>query len=773
MAKSNTNASALKHKERREAKPHSLLTDRVSLKVKGDNYPIELDRLRFYGCNLDGKLDESRQQGLDQFRKSLHESLRSNGSNATWYNLYRALEQYLMHCDSIGLLPFSKEGFRSYNCMLWARIRAYNPHKAMWQYEDSEVLGITEKSARAMNNYVRSALQRCGVFDNAWALQLKPFSRRGITPHTAYSYNELLLITRRLLSYFSDLVEGILKSKSTTKPVNVTVDGVTWQVGGGISDVKTHLGEINFQTPFNHAMVSAYYLLAYFTAFNDAPLKSLCRPIQRTGKSKIERSEEWYSLNAKKSRVSGKTVTAEVGGDVINGKILKNGYTFLEQLHTLSDKFHDESDGLLLYLLDRNGKPHPLTDRCFQFINLSQELWLTSELRIKTVEPLLRTFRQLVNSCSYEKVWQDFASDRVRRKSIDVSKHPRYPTIKIAFALLDMLSLGKARLKNITLPLTLYEDRSIITAKFKYDDGTSGELKIPAQYRIFLELLISFSKQWKPDFKSHAHYLLPWKGNKNVGFTPWSGLAPGKMLSKMLKELGLLSGDYLINLNSSRLRESNATLARHKQRNELAVNQILQNSLDIQLQSYSTEYPSDNQRIMSQSMQVIEGLKSGDWEEVEEVKQNVAMKLKLPLLTFDESRKHNVNITISGIGCKGGDTTKQTAQDTRTKRQGLDPRYQLHCSQYDQCITCPNAHLIDDADAMWRLLSFVELLKEAEDLNGDCYTVSLGETVRQINLILHANISKKTLEKAQNKLRNEGRHPYWTSPHNLTVPRKL
>lgn len=765
MAKNAAAKKIRQHNAQRETAATTLpVTDLRLVTMKGLSY-FDLELLMRQGCKVDGVILHDRKLYIDRFIRKLHKSLREGGSNETWLGRIYSLKAYLSHCDQQGVEAMAEEGYHSYYHQLWQRVREYDPYKPLWLYQENEEVGLKESAARKLLDRVKSALQISGSFKASWEAQLSTFSSQE-EPYKAYSQRELNTTLDRLLSYFGQLTAAIVKTDSPEAAIEVQVDGEMFVISGK----KRPKGHVDVHTPFNQAMCSAYYLLAFFTAFNSSPLLDICRPLQRISDKKSDRTEEWFELTAYKRR--GKTdVRAVVGGevtanDVAELKVARSGWGFLVLLQTLSEAYHPESDGVLLYLLDLNQQPVAMTLQNLKASKLSQTLHLTIDNRSGVATPLLLTFNQLLDCQSYDRIYVDSEAGRVRRekKSLQVWSKRVTP---VAFALIDAIQLSNAPLKNIVLPITLEEDESLLIANFCYSDGTPGSLRLEASYRPFLERMIVYaeSRNYGPKSKK-PRYLLPLGGKGNTGTYQWQRLVPSL---STLSDYGIQSGDYLLNLSSSRFRQTAAGIARTKNNStELHIALILQNSLSTIFTHYSDDNPDDNRRVMHQALMVIERLAKG--QSLEQAKSLVAESLNMEVLTIDQLNARSARSNVAGTFCDGGKHPEQRKTARRAKKlKALDRDEQLACFQYDQCIECRHGKLVDDLNAIWRLLSFAECIDEAADRFPAQHQKNLGESVRRIHLAIAHNLSEPTISAAHHKLATQGRHPYWQSIENVII----
>ncbi|WP_017219810.1 hypothetical protein [Moritella dasanensis] len=773
MAKSKTREAAKSIMKRKTGNIKLLEPDIIKIKQGNQITLFDFNILRREGTFKDARVVKSYKKPIDKLKKRMYELRREGQADITLYPVLYRFKRYMFLCYKWKCDPFSEDGYRNYHTHLRQRIECRQAHKPLWQYQDGEEVGITEGTAGALLTSLRKALGASGVFKQSWDIQLSIFSKSNI-PFTAYSSSELDVIIRRLLTYFTQLTQAIIETGNPNCTVAVNIDGVSWEV-------KSNTAASGFRkeiicclsSAFNQAMVAAYYLTAYFTAFNTCVLEGLCRPLIRTSTTKDERTKEWVELFGTKVRAKNKDVTAIMGGDVTEGKVKKSGLSFITLLETLSTEFHRSENGLLLYLLDSLDHPLVMTSAKLKGGDLAANLGLYCDKRAQCVPALKYQFFMLLNENFYDRIIVDENSIVHRNKTKNKAPFKRLNVI--AHLLIDAVQISSVRLKDICFPIKIRDEKGMTIALFHYFDRSEGELIIPAEHRDILDLFISWKLASNSLGKIYLFsYISTIDGRKNR-LSPFMGYGfSGYMKDqKVLSNAGLSTSDYLIDLTSSRFRETAAMVARKKQGSGLAVSVILQNALATQYRSYNAEHPETNMRVMSQSMQVLERLRAGDLD-IEAAKEALADDLGIPVLTIDECRAKNGKANIAGTFCKPGSQHPQhTAQVKRANGIGLDKRYQLSCTQYDKCIGCKHAKLVDDVDAIYRLLSFTDLLSEAEEHYPGRYQQSLAPVVQKIHRVIHANIPKNTVKQAVARLDSQGRHPYWNAVDNLTIPIRI
>lgn len=274
-------------------------------------------------------------------------------------------------------------------------------------------------------------------------------------------------------------------------------------------------------------------------------------------------------------------------------------------------------------------------------------------------------------------------------------------------------------------------------------DGTSVEVYIENKYQQFLEDIVNFALTRQNISSTKPSYLLP------LGLTrqtlQWEGIIPN---TNYLSDYGIAPGEFFVSLRSSQFRETAAKLARRKtNRTELQVSQILNNQYMTVIKHYSEVNHYDNQLILAQGLSVIEAVSQG--HAIKQAKDIVAIESDMKVIKFEELTFNKA--TLNGIG--------MACTDNKSIRE--DEPYNSPCFDYESCIKCKYAKLIDDVEPLYRLLSFLECMEESWLYYPDRFTQNIGKSIELYRKVIAENIPKSTLEAAQLKLDSAGRHMLW------------
>lgn len=771
MAKSTVNYKAQQYNKNVESSINDLPIDRITIEVNNQRRVIDCSLLRVSSVETHGDIIEERKSFIDTYVRNLHKHIKDGGSQTSLERYYMGFKRYLRHCDENLVNPMNKEGYLSYHNYLWERVRNSDVFKPLWLYENNEELPFTEASAKGEIGFVKKSLLLCNVFSDSWSAQLPMFQPNN-NPIESYSENEIKLLLSRLLSFFAQITTSIIRTNDPFSPIDISIDGTLITVGKPECRGKHFSNSSHLGFPINQAMIAGFFLMSYFTAMNSTPLLSICRPLIRISSKKIDRTEEWFEFEAYKRR-GNHDVYALVGGDVserITGKALKSGYQFIILLETLSNMFHSHSNGSLLYLLDKDENPIPISPtRDAYCLKLEVLLHLVSDNNLRAIEPLINTFYNLVNNQKYDHIKTHKKGNYVKR-TVKKARHWRAMAGGISFAILNCIIDGDIDIRKVTLPLTIKEESDCYIVSGTLLSGELSSFEIKKEYKnIFDDIVFFTMERYKHCQKKKCPHKMLTPELKSGILVPIEGLVPNGMGFNKLSDYGIRNGDYFLELQNAKFRKANAMLARVKTNSSLiSVQQILHNSINVQLAHYCEDNPERDKQIVHQALLVIERLAKG--EELELAKKNVAKYLEMDVLTYESINKFRGYTTIAGTFCSYGSTPSHNQQSYRVKKmQLLDKNYQLHCSQYDECIGCSSCKMVDEVDAVYKLLSFIECLKDAEHLYRSQFEVNLGEVIQKINLAINVNLSKRTVLKARELLRLNGRHIYWTSTLSLTI----
>jgi hypothetical protein len=130
-------------------------------------------------------------------------------SDATINYKLTYFKSYICFCDKQGVDPFSKVGYLAYmgnDGELWRQVSlSVSKNNFMFQYEDGEELGITEKSAGGIKRTVDDVLTSLNFDTKKLQINLHKFFNCFEDSTKPYDPKEWKLALRRLNFYFTSL----------------------------------------------------------------------------------------------------------------------------------------------------------------------------------------------------------------------------------------------------------------------------------------------------------------------------------------------------------------------------------------------------------------------------------------------------------------------------------------------------------------------------------------------------------------------------------------
>lgn len=718
----------------------------------------------------------------------------------------QTLKRYITFCDVKNLDPFCQAGYLAYagNAGHLRHLvkAAIEPKTYQFQYENGEVCGLGEPAAYDTKMHLDKVLSLLDFDVSDWQATIKPFSRQINESTTPYTSSEWYALVKKTQFFFFSIANQLIdfKEKNPALPMpstmgNIVVDrinncDITITVGGG-----------NLQngasTPFNQCMAAAYTLFAYYTAFNDTAIKDVRHPIKVITSKTEGRTSKIAQVRAYKGR-SAKDVQAlfstseehlhEEANDDTAGFIIAdinkrdkvgyaNGIKFLETLRLLSKAYSDDPFDTLIYFLDKNGEKAKvkISDALRK---LSQHLNLLSERRGVLTEHLVKTYIDIVENNKmtiFKWIYEDDGSKIMNKQIVDLGQTTSTKrTIPIAYAALSCMT--DSPLRNALLPLdySKKDDNGEITVTFKYLNGTESKFNVAAKYRSFLELVERYAAAKNPlpsgrgsRSSTRPAFLLP-LGKASETYQWREGETP--ITADMLSICGIGYGDYFLNINSRRIRVTHSDLEYTPEDNGRAVQTVLQNTAATADKRYRNGHPTSNNKQISQGMLTLTHIANGKTrkEAVEQVKQ----ELKIPVLEYETWKLRNQPTNPNGIVCDGEidlateknwhHAARKFAEDKGIITKGQN----ITCYQYDLCVFCKSAKLVDDPYAIYKLLSFLDALGESIDQYPERASIIQLKIERfQAHL---DDLSLETLEQAEKLLEENGRYPLFDSLSSVT-----
>ncbi|MEF1338078.1 hypothetical protein REH81_15035, partial [Vibrio rotiferianus] len=314
-------------------------------------------------------------------------------------------------------------------------------------------------------------------------------------------------------------------------------------------------------------------------------------------------------------------------------------------------------------------------------------------------------------------------------------------------------------LKGILLPLTYSEidNDGSATVSFNYRSGEVGYFKVPASDLTLIKGIEQFAKEKADKQPKKYERLLLARTSNNVP-SDWEGISP--ISATLMNTWSIEPNHYYISLQSSRWREMSSNQA-YAEGGIQAVQSLLQNKRGTIEKSYANGLPLHNKVILSQGIEVIGNLFDND---LEQAKAAVAKRRGIPMLTYEEGEKKR-KTNPNGIACDGKQVMidgKNTQRETNYAL-GAD----LPCAEFDMCYKCQSAKAVDDVDAIYKLISTIDVFKEGLDMFPD----SKGDVLEKIEAYEYTldGASDDVFDEAMKKFNTQGRHPRVSIDHAILL----
>jgi len=709
-------------------------------------------------------------------------------------------KSYICFCDKQGVDPFSKVGYLSYmgnDGELRRQVSlAISKNKFYFQYEHGEEFGITERSAADIKCTVDFVLRALNVYFEKIQINLHKFYSRSEDSTKPYDPKEWEVALRRLNFYFTSLATQLISfrnehpTKSLPVYLNVDVDCINGEyvsiLCGGNNKGTGHVGYSSI-SPFSQCMAAGYFLFAYYTAFNTSSILDVSHPIKSIKLDKEGRTSKFVQIRAYKARAA-KEVEAlfhsneyerEHAGVILaslskrdrNG--IQNGLTFIRVMSLFSKVFSSEKYGRLFYELDKQHNHTRLNiNDAAHYISIN--LGLYNVEREQLTDHFIEQFKSVVEKgvlFQYTAITSPTTGFRVMRRGQRKLTRSKVYLIKLAYAVLTCLT--DVQIDSIIMPLYYSEkdEDGNINVSFNFDDGGKGCFNVPAKYKAFIKRLEEYSNIYNPiptlngsELNGQKYpYLLPLGCRLN---TYKCEKIKGLISMDMLHECGIRSFNFYLGLTASRIRKTTSHLEYMEKDKGFAARMILQHSIETQSKAYGDGHPTENKKIISQSMQVLVEISQGTSRDY--AINNVKQHLNIPVLSYEKYKERNMPTNPNGVSCDGKPDfiggTKNLHYPARKFAQNnniINHAGDIPCYQYDLCMFCKNAQLVDDPYVVYKLLSFIDALSDSIDYFPERKDITIRKIKQFQSHIVHLPLS--TIDAAQELMLENGRYFMFTS----------
>ncbi|HGF3774357.1 TPA: hypothetical protein ACF37B_003238 [Vibrio parahaemolyticus] len=728
---------------------------------------LDISHLAHHCCDLNNKLIRGRITLLRQFAKKTQDYVKYGNSIHTVSGIYATFQSYIRYCDSHNVNPFTKAGYLSYfgnDGELRHQIKTYTPSLRLWQRNSGDEIGIKESTVSGMVTYVIQALVWCGIDAGNWRYSHRPFNR-SVTPFKAYSKTDEQIIVTRLSDLFFGISTQLIAHKTENLPLPeklaVSIDfNEQIEVLLFPTSLKSHLkGKVNASAAFNIAMGAAYHLLCYFTSLNHSVVRSVCHPIKIETESR-ERTLKTIKIRGFKARANRNVsalVSNETDEHIVFDVEKKTGVAFIETLAELSSCFGGTKG--LLYTLTEDVQ---ISDSFYlPEINrhLIKQLNLVTSYRILNLpwfSELFYTYQQN-KAIELKTVRTETERAIVMKRTYSIRKeNATRNTLNISYCILSCFT--DKPLKGILLPLSYSErdDNGNIQVSFFYHDGKQGYFDMPAGYLPLVKDIESWATtRADAQSKSQPRFLLR-TGSLSEHAKQWDGINP--LSSAFIKRISVEPNDYFLTLQSSRFRETTSS-QEYREGHLSHLKHLLQNTLATLEKHYANGHPETNKCIISQAIQVLERIAAG--HSLEQAEDQVKENLRIDMLTHTEWLKNKVITNPNGVICTGKQNLKEGKNTQRATNKAM--QQDLPCSEFDMCHKCKSAKAVDEPNAIYKLISFIDVLREALDRHPNA-SRDVQEKINAFEYTLEG-ASSDVLEEAMQKFNKSGRHPRITMNH--------
>ncbi|MBE3839620.1 hypothetical protein HJ171_20715 [Vibrio parahaemolyticus] len=315
-------------------------------------------------------------------------------------------------------------------------------------------------------------------------------------------------------------------------------------------------------------------------------------------------------------------------------------------------------------------------------------------------------------------------------------------------------------LKGALLPLR-YSDKDKdgnIQVSYLYDNGEQGSFNIPVTELSLVKDIEAWAKKRADKApKNHTRYLFRY-GNIKIHPKQWEGVNP--ISSNQVKRWSIEANDYFITLQASRFRQT-TSIQEYEDGHLSHLKNLLQNTLATLERNYANGNPETNKKIIYQAIKVLERISSGISLEVAKVE--VAKELGIKMLTHDEWLQKKTPTNPNGVMCNGKQVLKYGKSTQRATNKAIGR--ELPCSEFDICYKCNSARAVDEPNAIYKLISFIDVLKEALDR----FPEAKYKVIEKIDAYEYTleGATTEVYEEAMNRFNKYGRHPRVTSDHAL------
>lgn len=736
-------------------------------RISNKQTQFDVSHLLHLGCNKESEKTDSRSVFIRRFCEKANQYVSNGNSAQTVTTSYENLHYYLVFCDAVDVDPFTESGYLKFagnDGELRHRIKLFSPSKRLWEYNHSDELGIKESTASAILAVLRIALDWCGLPVFAWALLHRGYAGE-TTPYKGYSEEEEDLLVTRLSCLFFTLAPQLIAAKENNTPLPETLP-IVIALGEHeeLVSIPTSLDSkqgrtskdgtsVNVGAAFNLTMGAAYHLMCYFTSLNDSNIRNIAHPI-KVHTEERDKSLQVVKVSSYKPRAN-KEVDALLVGDQFDVD-KRDGVKFIRLLELLSKLYGNSEDGSeLIFTLNNNADVNHTFDLTKINKKLVNQLHLLSQYRTGNLpwfKELFYTYRNK-QAITLKKTINHLGRTVVHKKVQAITKSKaKQGATNSAYCILSCYT--DLPLKGILLPLSYSEKNSDgnVNVSFNYRNGMGGFFKVPASDLALIKDIEQYANEnADKQAKKYERLLLA----KSTHYVPndWEGISP--ISSTLMNTWSVKPNHYYISLQSSRWREMTSNQA-YAEGGIQSAQSLLQSTKETLERNYLNGHPLLNKVILSQGLEVIENLDNET--SLEQAKDIVVKRRGIPILSHDEGKRmraEGAKTNPNGLVCNGQQANSDGKNTQRETNYAIG--INLPCAEFDMCHKCQSAKAVDDVEAVYKLISYIDVLKESLDVYPDTKG-DIHEKIEHYEYTLDG-ASDDVFVGAMEKFNTQGRHP--------------
>ncbi|HDY7722264.1 TPA: hypothetical protein ACGVAR_001065 [Vibrio vulnificus] len=736
---------------------------------------FDISHLLHLGCNKENQKIDRRAAFIRRFCEKANQYVSNGNSANTVTKQYESLRAYLIFCDAVNVAPFTESGYLKFagnDGELRHRIKIFSPSKRLWEYNHGDELGIKEVSAMTVLSTLRNALDWCGLPVSNWALLHRGYGGER-TPHKGYSEEEEELLVTRLSNLFFALAPQLIAAKENNTPLpEALLIIITLGEHDEVIKIPTSLDvawgsigkngtSVTAGAAFNLTMGAAYHLMCFFTSLNDSNIRDIAHPIEIHTEER-DKSLQTVKVSSYKPRANKEIDALLVGEPFDVDK--RDGVKFIMLVERLSKLYGNAEDGTeLLFTLTKNADVSDNFNLPVINKKLVNQLHLLSPYRAGSLPWFKELFYAYRNqqAITLKKVTNPLGRSVVHKEVRAISKgKAREGATNSAYCILSCYT--DLPLKGILLPLTYSEKDSDgnVTVYFNYRNGMGDFFKVPAADLALIKDIEQCATESADEQPKKYERLLLTRSSQYVP-KDWEGISP--ISSQLMSTWSVEPNHYYLSLQSSRWRKMTSNQAYAEGGTQVAQS-LLQNTKETLERDYANGDPLLNKVIVSQGLEVLQNL--NDEANLEQAKAVVAKRRGIPILSHDKEKKmreEGKKTNPNGLTCNGKQVMidgKNTQRETN-RAAGVN----LPCAEFDMCHRCQSAKAVDEPEAIYKLISFIDVLKEALDRYPEAKS-AIHEKIEQYEYTLDG-ASDDVFDEAMERFSTQGRHPRVSIDHAL------